>query len=165
VPCCGDQRYPVCNSHADLVGWFWSNSQAAPRLAPSGASDSPPSLSSSPSLGYSKRSLPPYRNNLPLLVSTQTRSNGTRSACCVTGTCQFFPSADVIIFTTPHSQAQRQGGPQSSNATGEYEMAGLQSPDRVTDGNGANAADGMTRFYNQVRSRPIFRYFILCKAS
>jgi len=47
-------------------------------------------------------------------------------------------------------RAQRQGGPQSPNATGEYEMAGIQSPDRITDGNGANAADGMTRFYNQI---------------
>ena len=68
----------------------------------------------------------------------------------------------VIIFTIPHSQAQRQGGPQSSNATGDYEMAGIQSQDRITDGNGANAGDGMTRFYNQVR-HPIFRYFILCE--
>ncbi|KAI9446397.1 t-SNARE [Lactarius indigo] len=49
-------------------------------------------------------------------------------------------------------RAQRQGGPQSPNATGEYEMAGLQTPDRITDGNGASAADGMTRFYNQISS-------------
>jgi len=49
-------------------------------------------------------------------------------------------------------RAQRQGGPQSSNATGDYEMSGLQNQDRITDGNGANAADGMTRFYNQISS-------------
>lgn len=49
-------------------------------------------------------------------------------------------------------RAQRQGGPQSPNATGEYEMAGLQTPDRIADGNGANAADGMARFYNQISS-------------
>jgi len=29
-------------------------------------------------------------------------------------------------------------------------MAGLQNQDRITDGNGSNAADGMTRFYNQI---------------
>ena len=39
-------------------------------------------------------------------------------------------------------------------------MAGLQSQDRITAGNGANSADGMTRFYNQVRSRLIFHYFM-----
>ncbi|KAH9063376.1 t-SNARE [Lactarius vividus] len=49
-------------------------------------------------------------------------------------------------------RAQRQGGPQSPNATGEYEMAGLQTPDRIADGNGASAADSMTRFYNQISS-------------
>ncbi|KAH9050710.1 t-SNARE [Lactarius hengduanensis] len=49
-------------------------------------------------------------------------------------------------------RAQRQGGPQSPNATGEYEMAGLQTPDHIVDGNGASAADGMTRFYNQISS-------------
>jgi len=31
-------------------------------------------------------------------------------------------------------------------------MAGLQNQDRITDGNGSNAADGMTRFYNQISS-------------
>ncbi|KAH9005215.1 t-SNARE [Lactarius hatsudake] len=49
-------------------------------------------------------------------------------------------------------RAQRQGGPPSPNATGEYEMAGLQTPDHIVDGNGASAADGMTRFYNQISS-------------
>jgi syntaxin 1B/2/3 len=29
-------------------------------------------------------------------------------------------------------------------------MAGLQNQDRIADGNGSNAADGMTRFYNQI---------------
>jgi len=29
-------------------------------------------------------------------------------------------------------------------------MAGVQNQDRITDGNGSNAADGMTRFYNQI---------------
>jgi len=49
-------------------------------------------------------------------------------------------------------RAQRQGAPQSSNATGEYEMSGLENQDRITGGNGANAADGMTRFYNEISS-------------
>jgi len=47
-------------------------------------------------------------------------------------------------------RAQRQGGP--SNATGEYEMAGLQDQGQITNGAGATAADGMTRFYNEVSS-------------
>jgi len=48
-------------------------------------------------------------------------------------------------------RAQRQGGPQSSaNATGEYEMSGLQSEDRITNGGQAGSSDGMTRFYNQI---------------
>ena len=52
------------------------------------------------------------------------------------------------------SQAQRQGGPQSStNATSEYEMSGLQTQDHITNGGRASSSDGMTRFYNQVRSR------------
>jgi len=48
-------------------------------------------------------------------------------------------------------RAQRQGGPQSSsNATAEYEMSGLQSQDRITNGGQAGSSDGMTRFYNQI---------------
>jgi hypothetical protein len=39
-------------------------------------------------------------------------------------------------------------------------MSGLQNQDRITDGNGANAADGMTRFYNEVRTRLTFHYYI-----
>jgi syntaxin 1B/2/3 len=31
-------------------------------------------------------------------------------------------------------------------------MAGLQDQDHIADGNGANAADGMTQFYNQISS-------------
>ena len=61
-----------------------------------------------------------------------------------------------VIFThkLSRSQAQRQGGPQSStNATSEYEMSGLQNQDRITNGGRASSSDGMTRFYNQVCSR------------
>jgi len=48
-------------------------------------------------------------------------------------------------------RAQRQGGPQSSsNATAEYEMSGLQTQDRITNGGQAGSSDGMTRFYNQI---------------
>ncbi|KAF8503496.1 t-SNARE [Russula emetica] len=50
-------------------------------------------------------------------------------------------------------RAQRQGGPQgSTNATPEYEMSGLQTQDRITNGGRASSSDGMTRFYNQISS-------------
>jgi len=47
-------------------------------------------------------------------------------------------------------RAQRQGGPpqSSTNATSEYEMAGVRSQDQIT--NGADSSDGMTRFHNQI---------------
>ena len=32
-------------------------------------------------------------------------------------------------------------------------MSGLQNQDRITNGGRASSSDGMTRFYNQVRSR------------
>ncbi|KAI0273696.1 t-SNARE [Gloeopeniophorella convolvens] len=52
-------------------------------------------------------------------------------------------------------RAQRQGGPLSpTSPTGGYEMAGLQTQDHITNGNGASAqpVDGMTGFYNQISS-------------
>ncbi len=39
-----------------------------------------------------------YRGTLPLLVNTQTQSNGTRSTCCVAGTCQFLSLVEVIYL-------------------------------------------------------------------
>lgn len=47
-------------------------------------------------------------------------------------------------------RAQRQGTQSSANATGEYEMSGLRSEDRITNGGQAGSSDGMTRFYNQI---------------
>ncbi|KAI0006092.1 t-SNARE [Russula compacta] len=49
-------------------------------------------------------------------------------------------------------RAQRQGGPPQgpSNATGEYEMAGVRTQDQITNGAGVSSPDGMTRFYNQI---------------
>ncbi|KAH9997218.1 t-SNARE [Russula vinacea] len=48
-------------------------------------------------------------------------------------------------------RAQRQGTQGSStNATGEYEMAGLRTQDNITNGGQASSPDGMTRFYNQI---------------
>jgi len=50
-------------------------------------------------------------------------------------------------------RAQRQGGSQNpTNATSEYEMAGLRNQDHVTNGDRGNSSDGMTRFYNQISS-------------
>ena len=50
-------------------------------------------------------------------------------------------------------------------------MSGLQTQDRITNGDQAGSSDGMTRFYNQVRSRLIcyllifLRSFLLPKIS
>lgn len=96
-------------------------------------------------------------NKLPPLVNTQCRrSHGSRSACSDAGSPFRSPNTELKIFThkLSRSQAQRQGGPQGpTNATSEYEMSGLQNQDRITNGGRASSSDGMTRFYNQVRSR------------
>lgn len=48
-------------------------------------------------------------------------------------------------------------------------MSGLQPQDRITNGGQAGSSDGMTRFYNQVRSRQIryqfhvFNFFPFCQ--
>lgn len=64
--------------------------------------------------------------------------------------------SDIFTHNLSRPQAQRQGEPQSStnaNLNSEYEMSGLQTQDRITNGGRASSSDGMTRFYNQVRSR------------
>ena len=80
--------------------------------------------------------------------------------------------SDIFTHKLSRFQAQRQGGPQSStNATAEYEMSGLQNQDRITNGGRASSSDGMTRFYNQVRSRQnryqfmFLKFFFLSKIS
>ncbi|KAI0306511.1 t-SNARE [Multifurca ochricompacta] len=47
-------------------------------------------------------------------------------------------------------RTETRGSPEPTNATGEYEMAGLQTQDHITNGNGTSSADGMTRFYSQI---------------
>src|SRR6266702_3020031 len=154
------QRYLGCNSHADLVEW-WSghNPQAAPRPAPSGSPDLLP-----PSVLFRRLVFPSAVLRLSGHFATAGEHTDSKQWHAIDLLRCGHVSIPIVgrgdIFTIPpYSQAQRQGGPQSPNATGEYEMAGLQTPDRITDGNGSNAADGMTRFYNQVRSRLIFRQF------
>ena len=50
-------------------------------------------------------------------------------------------------------------------------MSGLQNQDRITNGGRASSSDGMTRFYNQVRSRQnryqfmFLTFFLLSKIS